>query len=174
MDINHIELSPVLVAELYQSSLVDTDEEPLPVQPLAVTKQKDIPGPGWKWLGENKKNVLVIVQYAGSVYLPDEELSFLTGILGACKLSIGDTAIVNLVNHADVTYKELLAHFKSKIIFLFGVEPTAFGLPVSFPHFQVQAFANSTFLFAPTLKELEADKMLKSKLWVCLKRIFNI
>jgi hypothetical protein len=125
-------------------------------------------------LGENRKNILIVVNHNNVVYLPDDELNFLTGILGACKLSIGDVAIVNLNNHSGASYKELINYFKSKNIFLFGVEPATFGLPMSFPHFQLQSFGNNSFLFSPVLKDLENDKLLKSKLWVCLKRVFGI
>jgi len=45
---------------------------------------------------------------------------------------------------------------------------------MNFPHFQQQKFTGITFLFSPSLNELENDKLLKSKLWICLKQIFNI
>ncbi|MBK9568854.1 MAG: hypothetical protein IPO53_02260 [Chitinophagaceae bacterium] len=54
------------------------------------------------------------------------------------------------------------------------MEPAAFGLPMHFPHYQIQAFAGNSFLYAPSLKELENDRVEKSKLWVCLKRLFNL
>ncbi|MBL0130777.1 MAG: hypothetical protein IPP43_06385 [Chitinophagaceae bacterium] len=106
--------------------------------------------------------------------MPDHELTFLTGILGACKLSLADVAIVNLYNHPQSSYNELTSFFKSKIVFLFDMEPAAFGLPMHFPHYQIQAFAGNSFLYAPSLKELENDRVEKSKLWVCLKRLFNL
>ncbi len=169
MDLNNIKLSPALVADLYQSSLIEMNE-----QPIVSYDRKNDEQTKLKWLGENKKNVLLIVNYEDAVYMPDDDLNFLIGILGACKLGIADVAIVNLSNHPDFTYKELLAQFKSKTIFLFGAEPADLGLPLSFPNFQIQAFANSSFLSSPSLKQLEADKVLKSKLWVCLKNIFNL
>jgi hypothetical protein len=179
MDLNHLELPPFMIAGLYRSSLVETGEmtiespaviekTPAPVLPSAVATI------GWKYLGENRKNILLVLSYKEAVHLPDEELSFLTGILTACKLSLADIAIVNLGNYPEATYKELTSFFKSKIVLLFAVEPAAFGLPMSFPHFQIQPFANNSFLFSPSLKELENDKLLKSKLWVCLKRLFNL
>ncbi len=101
-------------------------------------------------------------------------LTFLTGILSACKLNLADVAIVNSTNYPDADYKELTKFFASKIVLLFDIEPSAFGLPMSFPHYQIQAFANNSFLYAPSLKDLENDKIEKSKLWVSLKRLFNL
>ena len=173
-DLNDIKLPASVVADLYHASLIDPDETPVNQVVADMTENKPAGLPGWKWLGENGKNVLIIVSNSDAVHLPDNDLVFLTGILGACKLSMADVAVVNLNNHPEASYKELAAFFKSKIVLLFAVEPASFGLPMSFPHFQIQPFAGNSFLFSPSLKELENDKILKSKLWVCLKRLFNI
>jgi hypothetical protein len=128
----------------------------------------------WKYLGEYKKNILLIVRYADATYLPDEQLNFLTSILGACKLNLGDVAIVNLVNVPSAFYKTVQERFKSTAIILFGLTPQEFEMPVNFPEFQVQAFNNCSFLHTPGLEALETDKILKSKLWVCLRRMFDL
>lgn len=161
------------MAELYRSSLIETEENK-PISPKAERKEEPVSDSGWKSLGENQKNILVIVRYADAVHIPDKELDFLTTMLGACKLSLADVAILNLNNHPEASYKELTTFFKTKIVLLFDIEPSAFGLPMNFPHYQLQAFANATFLYAPSLSELENDKVQKSKLWVCLKRLLNL
>jgi len=174
IDLNHIKLPALVVAELYHSSLIDPDEITTNPAVADITEKMTAAGPIWKSLGENRNNVLVIVSYPDAVYLPDIHLGFLTGIIGACNLGMADVAIVNINNYPDASYKELVSFFRSKIVLLFAVEPALFGLPMSFPHFQIQPFAGCSFLFSPSLKELETDKILKSKLWVCLKRLFNL
>ena len=173
-DINHLKLHPALIAELYPSSLIVMEETG--PDPAEIAETENIPAaiPLLKSLGDNRKNILVVVSYPDAMYLPDHDLGFLTGILGSCKLSLADVAVFNLTNHPETSYREMLAFFKSKIVFLFGVEPTVLGLPLNFPHFQIQPFAGNSFLFSPSLQELENDKVLKSKLWVCLKRIFSL
>jgi hypothetical protein len=179
MDLNHIELPAFVVAGLYHSSLISDKElqdnntgvDEIEVElPLVETDS----GSPWKSLGGNLKNILVIVNNTTAVHLPDNELTFLTGILGACKLSLADVSIFNLNNHPATTYKELTSFFASKVVVLFDTEPSSFGLPMSFPHYQIQAFAGISFLYSPSLKNLENDKVEKSKLWVCLKRLFNL
>ena len=177
MDLNNIELPASLIVDLYHTSLFNTNE-------FSVEKNLDKETPKhidkvettapFKWLGDNKKNILVIVNNKEVVYLPDNELTFFTGILSACKLTVADVAILNFNIHPEVSYKELTAFFKSKIVFLFDVEPAAFGLPMNFPHYQIQAFAGNSFLYSPSFKDLENDKVQKSKLWICLKRLFNL
>jgi len=180
MSINNIELNSVLLGELYKNSLIEepgtatknrTGREPgaeVLNQYAGVEKQ------GFKWLGNNTKNILVLVKYDDAFHIPDNDLQFLTGILGACKLGLDDVAILNRVNHPESTYKDMISFFKSKIVLLLDIEPASIGLPINFPHFQLQAFAGNTFLYSPALQELENDKVLKSKLWVCLKRLFNL
>jgi hypothetical protein len=174
MNLNHIRLPASVVSDLYKHSLIEIDEASAAEEVIFSLKKTDKSSNQWKYLGENKKNILIVVNYNNTVYLPDDDLAFLTNMLAACKLSLADVAIVNKNNYDEINYKELIAQFSSKIVFLFGIEPVSFGLPVSFPHFQLQPFSKATFLFTPTLQECNNDGLLKSKLWVCLRRLFSI
>lgn len=177
MGMNNMELSPAVLAALYSSHLIDTGEEILPaIAPAVIPEKKTVNAPEnpWKSLGNNKQNILIVVRYEDSPYLPDTELTLLTNMLSACKLSLGDVAIINLQHYRGISGKDILIHFKSKRAILFGIEPSEFGLPVSFPVFQVQNVANATFLYSPDLEKIGADKLAKSKLWVCLQRLFSI
>jgi len=128
----------------------------------------------WKYLGEYKKNILLIVRYTDTTHLPDEQLNFLISVLGACRLDLGDIAILNIANAPSVLHRNIQGKFKSAVTILFGLTPGDLEMPVNFPEFQVQAFDNCTFLHTPVLEILETDKVLKSKLWVCLRKIFGV
>lgn len=173
MELNNIQLPEGLLADLYRSSLVETAENVPAIS--TVAEETDAASVSeWQCLGNNQKNILIVVHYPDAMYLPDAALTFLTTMLGACKLGLNDVALVNIKNYPDASYKEMNSFFKSKIVLLFDIEPASFGLPINFPAYQLQAFANATFLFSPSLTELENDKLQKSKLWVCLKRLFNL
>jgi hypothetical protein len=180
MDLNDIKLPASVVANLYTHSLVDTGEtapvqhKPEPVTATTVQPPADTTAKTWKWLGENNRNILVAVQYDDVVHLPDAQLQFLANMLSACKLSLADVAIVNVKAQPQGQYKEIITQFKSKVALLFDIEPSAFGMPMNFPYFQIQPFDSCSFLYSPSLEELEADKLQKSKLWVALKRLFNL
>ncbi len=171
MDINTIKLPVSVIADIYHSYLIEGNEQMQEDLAPIIKQEKNAK---WKSLGSNDKNILIIVNSSEAVHLPDNELTFLTGVLTACKLSIADVAIVNRHHYPDAGYKELTSFFASKIVLLFEIEPAAFGLPMNFPNYQIQAFAGNSFLYAPSLKQLENDKIEKSKLWVSLKRLFNI
>ena len=167
MSLNTIEFPKKIIAELYKDTLVEIETS----TPVVVDKKLQNQ---WKFLGENKRKVLIVVKYSDAVHIPDKQLGFLTNLLSACKLNLGDTAVLNFQHHSEVDFNDILSYFKSKTIFLFGVGPEEFGMPLLFPHFQVQLFKEATYLFAPSLEEIEPDKILKSKLWVCFKKIFGL
>lgn len=172
MDLNHLQLPASLVAELYPASLVE-DRQSTPFSHPSHPENKEIKAP-LEWLGGNEKKVLVIVNKPDTVYLPEEELAFLTRVIGACKLSLGDVAIVNKFRYPGKTYKEITGSLQSRIILLFDVEPVQMDLPVNFPHYQLQPFAGMTILYAPSLQVLMNNETEKGKLWGCLKRLFNL
>jgi hypothetical protein len=175
MSLNDLKLTSQLASSLFTTSLVIPGEisveEPGPPAPK---KQVVKESASIQHLGNNEKNILIVVDYPGLVYLPDGELTFLTNLLSACKLSLADVAIFNRHHLAEKDSKRLLDDFQPGSVLLFGIDPITFGLPVGFPQFQIQKLAGCTFLFAPSLGEYENDKLLKSKLWVCLRSIFGI
>ncbi len=187
MGLNNIELPAVMLANIYGSALVETGEiAPLETPATALVKEEpaetpkveiktaaaETKGP-LRSLGENRKNVLILVDAADAVFLADKDLELLTSILAACKLSLADVAIVNKNQHT-VHYKELVGTFSSKVCLLFDIPPSAIDLPVDFPAYQVQPFAGCSFLYGPSLREMQTDQDLKKKLWVSLKRLFNL
>lgn len=177
MDLNDLHLPPAALAGLYGKTLIASTEEKAPVQRPVAPKAEAVAeekAPAWKSLGNNQQQILILVQHPEAVFVTDEEMKFLTGVLTACKLSMADVALVNLHHSPGSSYKELTGFFKSRIVLLFDIAPDSLGLPLRFPHYQLQAFAGNTFLYAPSLSYLEKDKVEKSKLWVSLKRLFNL
>ena len=186
MSLNNIQLNPALLADMYKTSLVDANDSSVegkrsqtgPIH-TKTTAQPDedttnAKAVNWKYLGDYRKSILIIVRYNDVPYLPDQQLSFLSSILSACKLNLADVAILNVANTPQASYKTIQEKFKSSFTVLFGLTPEEFEMPLSFPDFQVQAFNNCTFLHTPVLEMLEGDKLLKSKLWVCLRKMFGV
>lgn len=90
---------------------------------------------------------------------------------------MGDVAIVNHAS-APVNITALRAQLQPSVILLFGLEPTTIRLPINFPVFKLQPYDQCTYLSAPALDLLvqtsEESKLLKSKLWLCLKSLFEV
>ena len=62
----------------------------------------------------------------------------------------------------------------SEKLFLFGVNPLRIQLPLDFPNYQIQQFNNQIYLTAPSLSNFKDNKAEKTRLWNCLKQIFEL
>lgn len=148
-----------------------------PLATLAAEAPKPATAGAYKFLGNNRQQVAIIVRFAGEAFLPEQHLQMLTKMLGACKLNLGDVAIVNdAVQRVELPL--LKDQLQPKRVLLFGVTPDEAGLPLAFPAFKDQEYAGTTYLHTPSLEilnqETEEGKLLKRKLWDCLKKIFNV
>ena len=114
----------------------------------------------------------VVVSLSEGKALPHQQLDFLNNILKACKLEKANYSIIANRQDELPDYKATFSQFKQKQLILFGISPAAIGLPINFPHFQVQSFQEVRYLAAPKLDTIEADKELKMQLWQCLKQLF--
>ena len=161
MSLNTIQLHPQLLADLYPDQLIENLTTTVPEKTVQ------------NYLGHNAKKILLLVKYPSAPYLPDGELSFLTTILSACKLSLADIAIANIQNMSQTELENLIDK-EAVTVLQFGIEPSVIGLPVHFPQFQTQQFNKRTYLHAPTLSELEKNKELKKQLWNSLKKLFGL
>jgi len=164
MSLDNIQLPPVILQDLYKNSLVDLSTEKLPSK--ASTRSS------LSYLGDNQKKIIIVVNESDAIYLPDDDLGFLMGILTACKLNMADIALLNLSANPSPDHNTINNELAAEKILLFGVDPLMLELPLQFPHYQVQQYNNQVYLSAPSLKILQDDKAEKMKLWACLKKIF--
>ena len=164
MSVDNIKLTPFLMQGLFKNCLIEMNTIPAIEEPLPITT--------FNILGNNRSRVAIIVDDTANLYLPDEQLNFLLGILSACKLSMEDVAIININKNKAVTYKSIEAELKAEKIFLFGVTAAQIGLPLEFPFYQIQQYNKQTYVAAGLLQHIEKDKAEKTKLWNCLKQIF--
>ncbi len=164
MSLNNIQLPASVLQSLYNKSLYDLNTDKSEV--ISDEAANIV------FLGNNAKKIIILVNSTAAIYLPDEELNFLLGILTACKLSMADVALINMAKNPAIQYKDISNQLKAEKIILFGIEPEAIGLPLQFPPYQIQKFNNQVYLSSASLTGLQADKEEKLKLWNCLKKIF--
>jgi hypothetical protein len=165
--------------EIKQNKTVLSGQDAEKVSPEIKTSEPELPAMPpveLNWLGKFEKKVLVVVKDADALHINDKDLELLGKILGAVKLSMADIALVNAATHV-LHYDNLQEKLPASVAFYFGIAPVAIGAPLSFPQFQVQKWNNTTFLYAPSLSELNentpAATALKKELWGALKKIFG-
>lgn len=166
MPLNTIQFSVSELAAMFKDHLVGS--------PPGIAQKPEIHNSGWKFLGENKKQILIVTEYSSVAHIPDDMLSFLVRMLTACRLCLGDIAIVNISQKNNNQAGDLLEYFKPAIVILFGPGPENLDLPLNFPQFQVQAFNNTSYLSCPALEQLQNDNDQKKILWACLQKLFSL
>lgn len=165
-----------------ESVIPVAEPQPAPPQPHPQPQPQPQPQPHpqpsttYPVLGHFRRRVLVVLHDAEAVHCNDTALAFLTKVIAAVGLSMEHIAILN-TNGKQVTYPELKSQWPAEVALYFGVEPASIGVPMRFPHFQVQPWDGCTFLYAPSLSELNgstpAQVEQKKQLWMALKKIFG-
>jgi hypothetical protein len=166
MSLDNIQLTPNILVGLFKNSLVDLQDKQVPAE-LAIQSSL-------RYLGKNARNIAILVNIPDVVYLPEKELDFLVGIMSACKLSMNDIAIINLASNERLDYGSIKKQLPYDKIFLFDVATSSLQIPLQVPHYQIQKYDQVVFLLAPSLAELENNREEKKKLWMSLKKIFDL
>ena len=166
MSLDNINLPPLVLQQLFTHTLIEAKNNP-----TVDSKSTEKP---FLTLGNNHKKVLILVESEETLYLPDNQLNFLLGILAACNLTMEDVVILNIKKNPSVNYQRITDELKSEKVFLFGLLPDQIELPVNFPTYQIQKFNNQVYLAAPALSNFHDNKAEKTRLWICLQQIFNI
>ena len=117
----------------------------------------------------------IVITHGEKLKTADRQYIFLQNILKACKIELGQTALLtdsDAVVAGGLTALNL--RYNTPVVLLFGLNPSVLSLPIHFPAFQVQTYQDCKFMWAPALDEIEADKSLKVTLWQCLQKIFGL
>jgi hypothetical protein len=183
MSSGKIQLPNFLIASLYKDSLVqlESSQREVSIDAESATRVSEEPTinytPGIKYLGQNRKHAIVILNNPDAEVINDIDGAFLTNVLKACNLTLDDIAIIN-TSKQEISFSNIKEQLDTENILLFDVEPSSINLPFSIPHFQVQRYAGCTIVTAPAFGILnqsqEQSRVLKSQLWTSLKQMFNI
>lgn len=163
MSFDQLQLDPYFLAKIYTQPIIPGKSTPV------AAEQK--PLPKVKFLGENQKNIVLVIQNESGAYLNDELFNLLTNILNACKLGMQDVALVNIAGFPAVPLTAWQQAVSMKQCVVFGISPASLGLE-PLPAYQIQTAGGVQLLFSDALELIATDKVLKGKLWNGLKQLF--
>jgi hypothetical protein len=166
MGLDDIQLTGFLREAFFKNSLVVLAE----AIPKSISKQDN----QIRFLGENKKRIIFLVNDSQNKYLDDVQMTFLSDLLSACQLTMADIALVNFSHNNDKNYHLFNEQLGAKKILMFGLTPQQLDLPFAIPCFQMQNFNEQVYLVCPSLLEIRQDQTLKKQLWENLQKIFTI
>jgi len=187
MSTQKIILPDFVIANLYGNNLVigsdvistgKTIEKPVALTAPKSAQQKVTAVLNKQWyLGNNDKQITIIVKELAAAYINDKHLQFLSNILTACKLNLGDIALVNLAN-TPILFTEIEQKNQPKFLILFDVSPTELLIPIAVQAYDLVLYNNCQMLLAPALNVMDGDsiaaKTEKGKLWMSLKKMFQL
>jgi hypothetical protein len=187
MSTQKIILPDFVIASLYGNNLVvgkdivSTEkmiEKPV-VPKVPKTEQQQVTADLNKqwYLGNNGKQISIIVKELDAAYINDHHLQFLSNILTACKLNLGDIALINLAN-TPLLFSEIEQKNQPKFLILFDVNPAELLIPLALQAYDLVLYNNCQMLLAPALSVMNGDSMAakteKGKLWMSLKKMFQL
>jgi hypothetical protein len=165
MGINNIQLSRLQLFALYPDVLV-------------MEKNPDgQPSVTYRFLGNNLRKICFVVHYPDVVFLPEDQLEFLSKMLSACHCTIADVSVLNTAG-TPVDIQELRKQLNPEMLFLCGIDPASVNLREQGEPFTITLYQGISVLFIPSLgvinQETADGKQLKTKLWNCLQKLFRL
>ena len=171
MSINNIHLAPQQMAQFYRRGLVIIPEKTTETPSLNQV-------PPVKILGNFSRKILIIVRYPSEVHLPEEQLNFLTNILQACKLSLDEVGILNIAQHAGLTYSRIVSELAPSCQIWLGITSPALEAPFRLEELELETINHTLFISSPPLEAMtqqsDAAKAIKGRLWLNLKKMFQL
>jgi hypothetical protein len=175
MGIDNLQLSNAMIAELYPESLVSGTRFSLENKSVKTNPVEQ--EPAYTFLGDNLRHVCFLVNVPDSTFLQEDQMTFLQKILSACKLNLTDISLLNSARNT-VSFSGLKEQLRPGILFLWGDQPVNIPEIKNLPDMTVSNLDD--FLVVPVLSafsmnlETPMALELKQRLWVLLKKIFNL
>lgn len=130
-----------------------------------------------KFLGEHLKQVTIIVKDELAVYLNENDLTLLSSILSACKLTLADVALINIAQQ-KLSLHEILNVLPSKLVMIFDVSSTTLKIKLPTTLYKSIQLGDTYLLFSNSLSLMQGGdssaKIEKGKLWTILKQLFQL
>jgi len=164
---------PVLKPEITQIPGINTTNVPkvypqAPEIPHIVAEPT--PEKTFKFLGGNKKSVLILVNDNEHDVSTEQGRELLRKIVKAVDLGTPDFAILNYSNYKGTDFAELHRFFKPAIMLSFGVEIADLRLNLIWQN-EIIVHESTRIIFAPNLHHLDSDLTAKKTLWGHLQKI---
>ena len=137
---------------------------------IPLVDKKNIAPKSFKFLGGNKKSVLILVNDSDNEVSTLEGRELLRKIVKAIDLSAPDFALINYANYQEVDFVELHQFFKPQLMLSFGVEPQHLKLNLTRTG-EIIFHETTRIIFAPNLHPLDSDIDAKKSLWANLQKI---
>jgi hypothetical protein len=147
---------------------VEVPKAPEIVLPKAAEKPVTEIAP-FKFMGENKKEVLILTEDKNQEYISDTDAILLGKILTAVGLTLNDVALVNIASYQNLDWMKLRTEVKYRYMIAFTPSAALLHKNLQIPLYTTKRTNTLDFLISDTLASLEQSIEQKKKLWGNLK-----
>ncbi|MBE9599120.1 hypothetical protein [Pedobacter sp. MC2016-24] len=140
------------------------------IDAVAVQTKPRAEAIAFKFLGSNKRNVLILVNDSQNEVSDEKGRELLRKIVKSVNLSAADFALVNYAAYPDVKFEQFQSYFSPALVFAFGVSPLQLALPDQARNAIVQQ-GQVRLIFSTELKALDQDAATKKALWGSLQKL---
>jgi hypothetical protein len=155
-----------MIEEVPKETIVSAEQAVREAPPVSLKNAE----PAFKFLGNNKRNILILVNDKENDVSDEKGRELLRKIVKSVNLTANDFALLNYAHYSDVSFTQLQGHFSSVIVFAFGVSPQHLRLN-DHPENTVVTEGEVKLIFSAELRQLEEDQNGKKVLWGSLKQL---
>ncbi len=157
---------PIVVAEPAEI-MANIPPKPAP-EIIAQLPQTD--KPNYRYLGDNNKSILILVNETDAEILNKDDLLALNKLLAARKLEQKDVAILNIQKNTQLNFAQLKDFFGFNKLLLFGINPKDLAITGIVAN-QICTFEGVPILGTWHLKQMQADEKKKLIFWAQFKTL---
>jgi len=147
---------------------VEAAKTPEITLPKAAEKPTTESAP-FKYMGENKKEVLILTEDKNQEYISDADALLLGKILTAVGLTMNDVALVNIASYPNLDWMKLRTEVKYRYMIAFTPSAALLHKNLQIPLYTTKRTNTLDFLISDKLSSLEQSIDQKKKLWGNLK-----
>jgi len=125
----------------------------------------------FKYLGNNKRNILILVNDEENEVSDDAGRELLRKIVKSVNLTANDFALLNYAKYKGTGFKQLHEHFSCTLVFAFGVTPAHLSMATAHPEHSIVLEGAVRMIFSAELKTLDQNPAGKKALWGSLQSL---
>lgn len=125
----------------------------------------------FKYLGENQKKILILVDDFENEVSTDEGKALLRNLLKAINLTTSDFALVNYAHYKQTSFAELKHFFQCRLLLAFGVSAIDLKFEAAQTLNQIVMRNDVKTILTKHLPLLDKDATAKKALWLSLQQI---
>lgn len=129
------------------------------------------PAVEFKYLGSNKRNILILVNDDQNEVSDEAGRELLRKIVKSVNLTANDFALLNYAKYKGADFKQLQTYFSCNLVFAFGVTPAQLSIATLHPENAVVSEGAVSMIFSGELKALDQNPAGKKALWGSLQSL---